>query len=427
MRRMGERRYRLAAIVLLALVLRLAPVLAPLDWSAPDSETYDAPARSLVEKHAYLDAEGRETAERPPGYPAFLALVYSCHDSRRAVGVAQALLGAATVLLLERLIRRRKPEAALGAAFLLAIDPIAIGLVPYVLREALLLFLLTALLLALDSLEGLARGIVSGLLLAALALTHQLYVPLGIFLIVASRLAKGRVRPLLLSLVLVGLGVLGWTLRNQEVGSKQLMLTSYPVPAGELWLVTESTNEWLHDDPTTAFQALHFQEIARLQSNSPNDIGPVKRELYARAWSNFKERPLTVLGRALRINVWYWLEVPGSVRLTLDPRLWVLRVVLIPFHWLRLFWAIVAIRELRKRNELGRFANELATWAFLAIVPAPILPIPRYLAPLTGVLDGFAVVGWVLYRQRTLTLPATEVDSTLPPSAPLPPPTLNKS
>ncbi len=411
---MGAARSRLFLILALALLARLAPVFAPLDWSAPDSETYDAPAHGLLEKHAYLDTKGRETAERPPGYPLFLASVYLVHDSKRAVGVAQALLGTLTVFLLERLVRRRKPEAALKAAFLLAIDPIAIGVVPYVLREALLLFLLTLLLYILDRTEGLRRGALAGLVLAWLALTHQLYVLLGGFLIIGALLARKAWAPILGALVVVALGVGAWTLRNQAVGSNQLMLTSYPVPAGELWLVSESTNEWLHDDPTTGFQELHFREIARLQREHPDDIGAVKRELYARAWANFKQKPLLVLGRVLRINLWYWLEVPGSVRMTLHPRLWLARLLLIPFHWIRLFWAVAAIVMLRRRSELGTFSNESAAWAFLLIAPALLLPIPRYLAPLTSVLDGFAAIGWTLDRQRTLTAPATRVDTPTP-------------
>ncbi len=407
---------RLAPILIIALVLRILVVLAPLDWSAPDSIGYEAPAHSLVAGKGYCDTEGRPTAERPPGYPLFLALVYSIHDSRRAVGVAQALLGTATVLLLERLLRRRRPEIASKAALLLAVDPISLGVVPYVLREALLLFFVAALLLALDRTSGWKQGVLAGLLLAALTLTHPLYVLLGPFLIIGSLLARRRVWPLLLSLAFVGAAVGGWTLRNRAIGSDQLVLTSYPVPAGELWLVSESTNEWLHDDPTTGFQELHFREIARLQREHPRDIAAVKSELYARAWANFTREPLTVIARVARINLWYWLEVPGSVRITLHPRLWLARIALIPFQWLRLFWAVAAIFLLRKRGELGAFWAELSTWAFLAVGPALFLPIPRYLSPLTCVLDALAVLGWTLDRQRTLTATATNVAGSVPPS-----------
>jgi hypothetical protein len=298
--------------------------------------------------------------------------------------------------------------------------------VPYVLREALLLFLLTALLLALDRTEGWKQALAAGSLLAALALTHQLYGPLGGFIIIAARLAKRPVVPLLAALLIVALGWGAWTARNLSVGQKGLVMTSYPVPAGELWLVSENTNEWLHDDPTTGFQELHFREIGRIQREHPDDLPAVKRELYARAWANFRREPLTVIGRALRINLWYWLEVPGSVRITLHPRLWILRVVLLPFHWLRLFWAIVGLVELRRRRDLHRFSPEVATWVFLAVMPAALLPIPRYLAPLTAVLDALAALGWVLYRQRTLTAPATYRDTPAPPSTALPGTTLNQ-
>jgi hypothetical protein len=268
--------------------------------------------------------------------------------------------------------------------------------------------------------QVLGKAILGGTLLALLALTHQLYGPLVGFLIVAARLTRRPVLPLLGATLVIALGWGAWTQRNRAIGSNQLVMTSYPVPAGELWLVSENTNEWLHDDPTTGFQELHFKEIARLQKLHPDDIGVVKSELYARAWENFRREPLTVIGRAARINLWYWLEVPGSVRITLHPHLWVLRIGLIPFHWIRLFWAIVALRELRRRGQLDLFGAEVATWAFLAIMPCLLLPIPRYLAPLTAVLDGFAVIGWMLYRQRSLTGPATSVDTPPPPSTALP-------
>lgn len=418
---------RLLAILLLAFVLRLAVVFAPLEWTATDTPGYDAPAHSLVEKRAYLDAAGRPTAERPPGYPVFLAGVYTLHDSKRAVGVAQALLGTATVLLVELLVRRRRKDASLQAALLLAIDPIALGVVPYVLREALLLFLLTALLVVLDRTKGVAQALLGGLLLALLTLTHQLYGPLVGFIIAAAWLARRPVLPVVGAILVIALGWGAWTLRNQAIGSNQLVMTSYPVPAGELWLVSENTNDWLHDDPTTGFQELHFREIGRLQKLHPDDIAQVKKELYARAWENFQREPLTVIGRALRINLWYWLEVPGSVRITTHPRLWILRLALIPFHWLRLYWAIVGLRELRKRRELSLFSPEVATWVFLAVVPAPLLPIPRYLAPLTAVLDAFSAIGWSLYRQRTLTAPATVEDTPSPPSTALPSTPVNGS
>ncbi|HZV00701.1 MAG TPA: hypothetical protein VFF73_28560 [Planctomycetota bacterium] len=407
---------RLGLILIIAFVLRIAVVLAPLDWSAPDSIGYEAPAHGLVAGKGYCDTDGHPTAERPPGYPLFLALVYSIHDSKRAVGVAQALLGTATVFLLERLLRRRRPEIASRAALLLAVDPISLGLVPYVLREALLLFLIAALLLALDRTSGWKQGVTAGLILAALTLTHSLYVLLGPFLIIGGLVARRRVWPLMMSLAFVAAAVGAWTLRNRSIGSDQLVLTSYPVPAGELWLVSESTNEWLHDDPTTGFQELHFREIARLQREHPGDIAAVKSELYARAWANLTHEPLTVLGRVARINLWYWLEVPGSVRITLHPRLWLARIALIPFQWLRLFWAVAAILLLRKRGELGSFWAELSTCAFLAVGPALLLPIPRYLSPLTCVIDALAVLGWTLDRQRRLTVTATNVAGSVPPS-----------
>lgn len=395
---------QLRIVVAIALVLRLALVFVPVDFGAPDTESYVAPARSLAAGQGYLDAAGRPTAERPPGFPAFLALVFVvAGPSPRAVGVAHAVLGAATVYLVHRLLRRRWPSAALPAAAVLAVDPIALGLVPFVLREALLLFTLTLLLVLLEELRErpIALALAGGAALATLALTHQLYVLLGPFLVVAAVVAKDRRRALalLLAMAVVVGGLAAWGARNRAIGSRNVALTSYPVPAGELWLVSESTDWWLHDDPSTGFQDLHFREIGRLYDEHGGDVDLVKRDLYARALENFRREPLRVIGRAVRMNIWYWLEVPGSIRITHHPRLCWLRVGLVPFQWLRLFWAIVAVFFIARRS----FAMELGAWAFLALAPALLLPIPRYLAPLSPVLDALAVVGFLAHRQGALT------------------------
>ncbi len=351
----------------------------------------------------YLDARGRPTAERPPGYPAFLAAVFALSSSTRAVACAQALLGAASVGLVYLLLVRRSRSAAALAALFLAIDPIALGLVPFVLREALLQVLLIALLVVLDRTNERpwVQGLGAGVLLAALTLTHQLYGFLGPFLFLGALVSRRRIAPLLLAGAIVFLAIVGWTARNLSIGSKQLVLSSYPIPAGELWLMSESTNEWLHDDPTTGYQDLHFQEIARLQREHPGDIAAVKSELYARAFANLRREPLVVAFRVARINFWYWVEVPGSIRITLHPRLWVARLVLIPFHWLRLFWAVVALVELSRAREVRRtYPFEAATWLFAALAPAILLPLPRYLAPVGPLLDGFAALGIVAYAMR---------------------------
>jgi hypothetical protein len=277
--------------------------------------------------------------------------------------------------------------------------------VPFVLREALLLFLVTLLLVLLEELRErpLFQGLAVGAVLAALALTHQLYMLLGPFLLVGALVTRSRRLPLLVAVGVTVLALAGWNARNRAIGTSSLALTSYPVPAGELWLVSESTNDWLHDDPTTGFQELHFREIGRIQDAHPGDMKAVKAELYGRAWENFEREPLTVLGRLARINVWFWLEVPGSIKITLHPRLWLARIVLIPFVWLRLLLVAVALLELRRRRELGAIGNELATLAFFVLAPALLLPIPRYLAPLASVLDALAVIGILLHRQRRLT------------------------
>src|SRR5690606_21100010 len=145
----------------------------PFAFDASDTPGYWEPAVSLASGRGYLDAAGLPTAERPPGYPVFLAGVFlvAGGPSALAVQVAQALLGGltavATALLLARLVERR---LALAGALLTALDPVAVGQAPWLLREALLQALVTALLLALALLRGRGRLLVAAALLVALTL-----------------------------------------------------------------------------------------------------------------------------------------------------------------------------------------------------------------------------------------------------------------
>ena len=113
-----------ALIAVVAIVVRLAVLVVPFDFSGPDSVTYLEPAAALARGEGYLDAAGRPTAARPPGYPAFVAACYRLAggESFVAVRVAQALLGGAATLLVHAALRGAGASAtvALAGAALLA-------------------------------------------------------------------------------------------------------------------------------------------------------------------------------------------------------------------------------------------------------------------------------------------------------------------
>lgn len=106
------RRWGLAAIVLLALIVRIAAIVADGDYQpANDAFEYDYLARSIADGGGYPRSgyllQGGPTAIRGPGYPVFLAAVYALSsDSVMAGRLAGAALGALAVLLLYLVVKR---------------------------------------------------------------------------------------------------------------------------------------------------------------------------------------------------------------------------------------------------------------------------------------------------------------------------------
>jgi 4-amino-4-deoxy-L-arabinose transferase-like glycosyltransferase len=388
-------------VFVVGFVLRLVPLALPFEFRGPDSVGYLAPAASLVAGAGYADEHGEPTAARPPGYPLFLAGIYAVAGGPTDVGarVAQAALGALAALCVMGLLASRPTTrpVALAGGLLVACDPIAVGQSPFLLREVLLLALLAALLLALARLRGRRRFAAAALLLAALALTHQLYALLGGFLAAVDLLAArksrrlSRLAPWFAVGLVVLLAIVLWARRNERVvGHFSATATANAVPARELWLTTACSNTWLSGDLATGFQHLAFAEERRLVDTLGLD--GAKSELYRRAAANWTEHPLRSLARLARQNLWYWIEVPGAVRLAAHPRLHVARWFLLAFHWARLAAAAAGLLFLL-RVGWRHHRYLLATLAFFALAPALLYPVPRYLGPAAPLLDVLAVLG----------------------------------
>lgn len=406
------------AVAAIAVVVRLAVLAVPFDFSGPDSVTYLEPAAALARGEGYLDGAGRPTAARPPGYPAFVAACFRLAggESHVAVRVAQALLGGAAALLVFAALRGAGASQTIGlaGAALLAVDPIAVGQSPYLLREALLLTLVAALAAALTAVRGRARYLAAGAVLAALALTHQLYVLLGPFLAAADLLTHRRAGLRALARraavwvavgLMVALPVTLWARRNEQVtGRLSFTLAENPVVARELWLTVTCPNRWLNGDPVTGFQAAAWAEETRLVESL--GLEGAKRELYRRAGEAWREHPLRSLWRLGLMNFWYWAELPGAISLVEHPRLFVVRWALLPFHWVRLTCAVAGLVVVL-RGPTWRGLRPLAggAWAFFALAPALLYPVPRYLAPACPLLDLLAVIGLAHALERRRSAP----------------------
>lgn len=235
-------RLRLALyIFLVSLVLRVAWA----SWAdivpVSDFATYDA----LGWRWATTGSFG-SSAYRTPGYPGFLALVYSAFGhSWKAAALIQAVLGAATsamvVLLAARLLSAR---AAAIAGLLYTFSPAAIAYVPVLASENLAVFLLMFGLLLLAAAQRAARRgrsaltLVSGLVLGLLLLVRPAAVWFApAWLVLAGYSPRPRrffLVPPLLAVAGASLVLTPWIVRNQRLGLGSLTLST--VGGVNLWM-----------------------------------------------------------------------------------------------------------------------------------------------------------------------------------------------
>ena len=88
-------------IFVVALGTRGGIVLSQPETPTADAADYHQLAASLAEGRGYVNTDGRATAWRPPGYPAFLSLIYRITGPRAvAASIVQSFVGALTVLVL---------------------------------------------------------------------------------------------------------------------------------------------------------------------------------------------------------------------------------------------------------------------------------------------------------------------------------------
>ena len=215
-------------VALLAIVIRLVPIPAGVRPLFSDERDYDRLARTLAATGRYED-EGRPTAYRSVGYPAFTAAIYRVAGPRpEAVRVVQAILDGATAFLLFLLARGSGIAAARGAALLWAFFPPAILYSRFLRPETATAFLLVTIAVALSRESSLSRtrrfGV--GLLLGLAALVRSeflLVLPMIPFVIEPG---AGRLRRSALLLAGACLVIVPWVVRNAVVVGAPTIATS---------------------------------------------------------------------------------------------------------------------------------------------------------------------------------------------------------
>jgi len=195
-----------------------------------DTGSYLRPARNLLAGHGFSQQETppfTPDLRRTPGYPLFIALIYSVFGERPLfVAGGQVLVSTVTAglayLLGTQLLSER--EASLGG-LLLALSPGAIVYSVYLLTETLFTLLLVGMsyALAIYRTEGQKRWLVSGGLLAGMAMLCRpiaLFYPLVVALLIGFDRRGGwleRMSSASLFLGITAVVVAPWLIRSYQV------------------------------------------------------------------------------------------------------------------------------------------------------------------------------------------------------------------
>lgn len=312
----GTARSWLAALLCVALVLRVFYALLQGGVGAKDPDEYDAYAWSLLQGEGYR--HGPLVARRPPLLPVMLAVSYAIAGRSPIVARSlQVAMGTGLCALIFLIARRLYGErTALVAAGIAALHPYLIYYSGYVMAEtpaALLLAWLTLLWLGWQDSTP-ARSFLFGGVVAGLAsLTRSVF--LGLPAVAAawsfSTLAGVRRAVLATALFTAGLAmvVLPWTVRNYlRLG------IVVPVQAGGAWQAYEYAR-WYADPlfPTfqpellgeraRAFRAQHRDLYRRFRQMPENQKDAAAlREAAAYFWSH----PREYVRGAWRKLYWFW-------------------------------------------------------------------------------------------------------------------------
>jgi 4-amino-4-deoxy-L-arabinose transferase-like glycosyltransferase len=151
----GKHKLVFLALIISAAAFRIAVVHWLPNDSAGDSIGYEQIARNVLEQHVYThidEAPFTPTDVRLPGYPLFLAAIYSVfgHTNNTAVRVAQALVDTGTCVLVALLAwlwqpdEQKKMATAIAAMALAAVNPFTTIYCATILTEVPSTFLIVA-------------------------------------------------------------------------------------------------------------------------------------------------------------------------------------------------------------------------------------------------------------------------------------------
>lgn len=219
-----KKRLFLITVFIVALIIRLAYVIPIKEIPTSDAWEYSNIATNLVEHREYAHTPGNPTMYRAPGYPFFIALIYSLFGVKNylAVRIIQALLGTLlcliTYFIAEKIFDERVGKWAAVISIFYSFFIYYCGALLSELLFTLLLAITILFLIKVHEAFKIKYGILSGILLGFSALTRPIiaFFPILLFFWMLSiRVSSKKTLGLFIIMILFMLLIISpWTVRN---------------------------------------------------------------------------------------------------------------------------------------------------------------------------------------------------------------------
>ena len=302
-----RRSYFLGSVFLLALLIRCAVALCFAHTLAPDSPTWIAPARDLI------DGLGFARTLRHPGYITFLASVFAVagRDNLTAVRLVQSLLGSVQVILLFFLawsVFRKEAVACLSALFL-AVYPYSVFQTSELLSESfnsfLLILFFTLLYSTLQQPRKFLFSAFSGIAFALTILTKSTIIVILPFIFAFFYFNRLKYRLFIFFCAAAALVILPWTIHNYRTYNKFVLVS---LSGGTIFQ---------HNNPMTLTLERETRQLKEVNWNTPEfleiaKLPPVEadKEYHRRAWQFMRSNPGTLLTLMKMRFVHFWRLYP---------------------------------------------------------------------------------------------------------------------
>ena len=246
-----------------------------------DEKVYYQLAQNLVEYGVYGQDAGRPDAYRPPGYAFFITPFVWAGGGKQLINVVQILLWALNAYLAGRIVLQLGGPVAAAATVILALAyPIfaytALTLYPQTLTATLLLAL-TAILFAVPTASSrsvanlIGLGAMSGV---SILVTPPMMLLVGAIAVIAGILRMISIRQIATVLVIAGLTLAPWLIRNWVVLGSPVIATN-----GGLVLFLGNATKTMR--PELGRLSEDSPEVATIMEAAKN-LGEVQRDRYFR-------------------------------------------------------------------------------------------------------------------------------------------------